>query len=277
MVLKSNHFFVIFTMIFSWKSTVLSKNETTHTVFAPGITASTKTAQKYAQAGAFVDDQYSGVIFKDQKKPKAILDKIIYKIAKKRGKALNRNKIVFGVGHDIVVLKKAIDKAKASNDANVNGVLFGTCRGAAAIINYLAKNDSTWVKGIVLDSAFSDPDVMIKNRIPAVIAKMFFPGFKKNAQTPLSAIKSIKNKNIKILMLFAKGNCAKGGKVKGDTITPFDQHTKRLYDEFKKQGFDVTLVGYNATHCAGIDTEEKDGDRTAYISAIQEWYKKNNF
>lgn len=273
----SSNFLALFIAFFCYPNIIESEPIKTHTVFVPGITASTKNVVKYAKAGAFTDKKvYTGVIFPDQKKPKGIFNKIIYHIAKKKGKMINREKFVFGYGHDIATLKKKVDKAQQQNPG-CGGVLFGTCRGGATIINYLAQNDAKWVKGIVLDATYADPNVMIRAHLSKTIAKIFFPKFKKNAQTPLSSIKSIKNKKIKVLMLYAKGNIAKGGTINGDRIVPYDLHTKLLYEAFKKEGFDVTLVGYDAVHCGGIDTEDDDGDRTAYTQYIQEWYKKYGF
>ncbi len=264
-------------VFFGYTTVIQSDSIKIHTVFVPGISASPKNVVKYAKAGAFADQKaYTGVVFPDQKKPKGIFNKIIYHIAKKKGKRINREKFVFGYSHDITTLKKKVDEAKAKNQ-ECSGVLFGTCRGGATIINYLAQNDAQWVKGIVLDATYADPHVMVNSHIPKVVAKMFFPKLKKNIQTPLSSIASIKNKKIKVLMLYAKGNAAKGGTINDDHIVPYDLHTKLLYEAFKKEGFDVTLVGYDAVHCGGIDTEDNNGDRTAYTQYIQEWYKKYGF
>lgn len=247
-----------------------------HTVFAPGVSSSLKRVNDYAQAGAFASAKYSTIIFPDQKRPKKLIDRLIYRIAQKKNKAINRSKIVLSSGHDIKAVKKVVDQAK-SQDPKSNGILFGTCRGASAIIQYLAQHDSNWVKGIVLDSPFADPNVLLQDRTSPILVKMFLPNFNKNAATPLDGIKRIKNKKIKILILFAKGDYLKGGQVVEDMVTPYNKHIKPLYDEFRKYGFDVTITGYNADHCGGIDGKEKKGDRKAYTKKLHEWYKKHGF
>lgn len=254
-----------------------STNGSTYTIFAPGISASVKKTKKYAKAGAFAGQQYSGIIFKDQKKPKKFFNKILYGIAKKYGKSINREKIVFGQGHDIASVKKAVDKATSDYAAH-DGILFGTCRGAAAIIQHLAQEECSWVKGIVLDSSFADAQVMIHAKISEFWSKLFFPKFDKQVgKQPLDVIKNIKNKNIKVLLLFAKGAVDKHGNLCGDVVTPFEQHAKPLYDAFKACGFDVTMMSYDAVHCGGIDSERDAGDRTAYVKQVQSWYKHHGF
>jgi len=253
-----------------------SNQFTMHTIFAPGVSASTKRVNAYAKAGAFPSKNHTNIIFPDQKKPKNLIDKIIYRIAKKKGRTVNRGKIVLGHSHDIKAIKNVVDTTK-SKDPKSNGILFGTCRGASAIIQYLATNDSQWIKGIVLDSPFADPNVLLKDRVSPKLIKLLLPKFNKNAPTPLKGVKNIKNKNIKILILFAKGNYSKGGEIKGDTVTPFNKHIKPLYDEFKKHGFDVTICGYEAEHCGGVDSEKNNGDQKAYIKAVDTWYKQHGF
>ena len=159
-----------------------SEKATVHTIFAPGVSASIKRVNAYAKAGAFASENHTNIIFPDQKKPKKLIDKVIYRIAKKNGRTINRGKIVLGHSHDIKAIKNVVDTTKSKNP-NSNGILFGTCRGASAIIQYLATHDSKWVKGIVLDSPFADPNVLLQDRVSPMLIKLFLPNFNKKAPT----------------------------------------------------------------------------------------------
>ncbi|MBI2344950.1 hypothetical protein HYV10_02655 [Candidatus Dependentiae bacterium] len=253
-----------------------ASDKTMHTIFVPGVSASINRVNAYVKAGAFAGQKHSNIVFPDQKKPKKFIDKIIYRFAKKRGRTVNRSKIVLGNRHDITTIEKAVQSAK-NQEPNTNGILFGTCRGASVIIQYLSQNNAEWVKGIVLDSPFADPNVLLKDRVTPALVKILLPKFNPNAPTPLEGIKRIKNKKVKILLLFAEGNHSKGGQIKGDTVTPFNKHIKPLYDEFKRHGFDVTMCGYKAEHCGGIDSEKDMGDQKVYLKQLHKWYQNNGF
>lgn len=254
-----------------------ASNQVTYTIFAPGITSSKTRGTTFANAGAFADKKYTNIVFPDQKRPKkGVLNKLIYYFSKKKGRNINRGAVVLGNGHDVQAVKEAVENTKKI-DKNSTGILFGICRGSAAIIQYLATEDASWVKGIVLDSPISDPNVLLSEHIPSKYAKLLFPKFDTNGQSPISGIKSIKNKSIKVLILYARGTVSNQDMFVQDRITRYPTHIKPVYDEFKKYGFDVEIVGYEAGHCAGIEKEENGGDRTAYIKAVQSWYKKHGF
>ena len=237
-----------------------------HTIYAHGIVDGSAQAQRFLEA--FSTPAHTALEFPDALPATDwYLNGCLYSITKKiLGKSVNRSKMYMGQGEDIATLHNAV--AALPQDAQI--VLYGCSRGAATIINYLAKHNPANVCALVLDATPCDMPATIAPVLAQLgihpkhaqtIFNTIFPAYPKDSITPIQAIKNISNKNLPILMLHAHT----------DQRVAM-QNSYKLYQEFKHQGFtNVHLFILPEGKHSFLLQDEKM--RPVYLKAVHNFYK----
>ncbi|MBV8660781.1 MAG: hypothetical protein JO129_01380 [Candidatus Dependentiae bacterium] len=211
--------------------------------------------------------------FPDTQKPTGLnLNTMIHVICKKAfGKEnINRTQTYLGQGEDIETIRKQIDPDKPY-------ILYGLCRGAAAIINYVATYNPTNVLALVLDEAFAnvldiiDKLIFTNKKGEKILStpiqreqwlRFAFPSYPKKAKHPVENISAIKNKDLVVFLSYAKDA----------TTFHFPASTWKNYIAFKKAGFknvylcELESYGQNA----------QGTTKLLYLQRLNSVYKKHN-
>ncbi len=238
-----------------------------HTIFAHGIVDGPTQIQRFA--GAISTSETTAIEFADTAKAitwdlNGLIGSACYAFL---GKNVNRKKMYMGQGADIAELDKVISQKKSTDKI----ILYGCSRGATAIINYMAKFNPSTVKALVFDSACADmPSTLcpilaklgIHPKYASSVFTKLFPAYRKNSMSPIEAIKHIHNKSLPIFLIHSMI----------DATVPY-QHSCKLYQEFKKQGFlHVHLIilpeGKHSFLLQNTNTQ------ATYLQAIHAFYKK---
>ncbi|MGZ6254520.1 MAG: hypothetical protein ACXWL5_00840 [Candidatus Chromulinivorax sp.] len=210
--------------------------------------------------------------FPDTQKPSGInLNSLVYTICTKLGKAnINRENMFMGYGLDIETIHKNIDSTQSY-------ILFGLCRGGAAIVNYLAKYNPENIRAIVLDEAPANiVEIMTYRAMQQKKSKaqelspiqkeqafrFYFPGYPRNAKPTAHQINFIKNKELVVVLTYSP---------KKSTFH-FPPSTWNMYKAFKRAGFK------NIYLCELPDYGQKaEGlNKLLYQQYLNSVYKKHN-
>lgn len=186
------------------------------------------------------------------------------------GKKVNRNAMYMGQGKDLEAISQAIQTIPASESI----ILYGCSRGAAALVTYLATQNPQNVVAVILDACPTSLPATLYPKLaryginPSKAETIFstlFPYYNPaTALTPQQAIKSIKNKQLPILLIHSKQ----------DQVVPY-QHSTQLYQEFIQQGFtnvDITILP-TGRHSYLLQDEAV---ASLYQTSVQNFYQKHN-
>lgn len=263
--MKKTLAFIIFIIFAKTMSPVEIK-----TIFAHGIVDGPSQINRFDQAIA--TKERVSVSFLDATNATGFgLNYGIFMLTKLFGKHVNRSKMYMAQGPDINSLKKFIN-ANGNSDSGI--ILYGCSRGAATIINYMAKNNNQEVKALVLDACPANmheaiQPTLIKYGInPSRALSIFttlFPKYPKtNPTTPIGSIKNIENKNLPILLIHSVD----------DTVVPFE-HGLMLYQEFINNGFtNVHILSIPSGQHSFLLQDKKA--QKSYLRTVHSFYKKYN-
>lgn len=180
---------------------------------------------------------------------------------------INRQNMYMGQGKDIQVIAQEIDPLQEY-------ILFGLCRGGAAIINYMALHNPANIKALVLDEVPANMFEIVERiifmdkngrRIPSTplqLERWFrwcFPVYPKNSKNTIDTIPGIKNKDLPIFLSYANK----------ETTFHFPSSAWKNYIAFKKAGFKNVYLcqlqhyGQNA----------QGHDRQVYLESLHSFYK----
>jgi predicted esterase len=251
------------------QTTQLFSTQQPTTIFCHGILNTKNQMHQYKN---FIQNPKITFDFPDAEKPSGWnFNNFIYQsYTFFRNQGLNREKMYMSYGPDIQALK---DQIKSDESY----ILFGFSRGAATVINYLAKHNPDNIKAIVLNAAPADfiqsidalDKVIGYNFAPtrATKEKLFntvFPAYQIGSIPPKDIIPSITNKNLPIFIAHAKT----------DKIVPISA-AWQLYTAFLQAGFtDVYLCELQSGEHKAYP---KSPDAINFLQGLHSFYKKYNF
>ena len=181
---------------------------------------------------------------------------------------INRENMFMGQGKDIDTIRQEINLED-------NYILFGLCRGGAAIINYMALYNPTNVVALVLDEVpanmfdivekimFMDKQGKRIASTPIQLERWFrwcFPAYPKNSKNTINTIPHIKNKNLPIFLSYANK----------ETTFHFPSSAWKNYIAFKTAGFkNVYLCEFEH-----YGQNAQGNDKKIYLESLHSFYKK---
>lgn len=211
---------------------------------------------------------YDTVSFPDTDIPQGVnLNKLIYYICSKYFKKehINRAAMYMGQGKDVESIRQKIKPAQPY-------ILYGLCRGGAAIINYLAQYNPTNIAAIVLDEVPGNMFDIVKKILKPKkkqtpiqeeqTFRWFFPAYPRGVKQAMHNIIYIKNKALPIFLVYANR----------DTTFHFPSSTWKNYIQFKKHGFT------NVYLCELKDCSQnaQGQDKITYLTCLHSFYKHHN-
>lgn len=241
------------------------------TLYCHGVCGNSTQINDYKD---MIEGEFQAFNFPDAQKPKGLsMNKIIHTLCQRllKKQHINREKMYLGQGQDIETIKEQIDPNKSY-------ILYGLCRGAAAIINYMAQYNPENIDALVLDEAPANMLDIVENimftdkngnSIPSTPIqreqwlRFCCPSYPRQAKSPLENITAIKNKNLPIFLSYG---------IKGSTFH-YPASAWKLYLKLKKAGFQHVYIcelehyGQNA----------QGADRQIYLQSLHSFYKKYNF
>ena len=247
-----------------------SSNNQTTTLYCHGVCGDSTQVNDYKD---MILGDCKALNFPDTQKPKGLsMNKIIHALCKKllNKQHINREKMYLGQGEDIQTIKNQIDSGKSY-------ILYGLCRGAAAIINYMAQYNPENITALVLDEAPANmldivDNIMFTDKNGEKILstplqreqwlRFCCPSYPRQAKSPVENIAAIKNKNVPIFLSYG---------IQGSTFH-YPTSAWKLYIAFKKAGFkhvylcELEHYGQNA----------QGEDKRIYSQALHSFYKKYN-
>ena len=265
MNLKKYLFFLSF--IFS---TIHTNNyESILTLVAPGFWTIPSDIRIEKYKAAFSDpENVQSIVFPDTEIPKKRIYRIISSFFEHDSKKNLNLESDLGQEKDITAIHYHV---KSETEYKMPFMFFASCKGASAIINYIAKHNPQNLKAVILEAPFSNIlDFVRKISAPlgipktwdSVILKELFPNYPENALPPIQAIPYIENKNLPILLIHSQE----------DQITSIAE-SLALYKTFKKNGFNHIYLAILKGKHAHIITE----DRNNFFKVIHTFYKAFNF
>ena len=187
---------------------------------------------------ALMEGKCQSLNFPDTHKPTGInFNNFIHILCKKAfGKDnINRTAMYLGQGEDIETIRKSINP-------DIPYILYGLCRGGAAIINYVATYNPDNIQALVLDEAFANVlDIVDKfiftNKKGEKISstpiereqwlRFIFPSYPRQAKPPVENVSAIKNKDLVVFLSYSKQS----------SKFHFPASTWKNYVAFKRAGF----------------------------------------
>lgn len=266
MISKKHVLLSLFTLL---PINIFTNQQTNLTTFViPGFwsTPGTILIQTYNQI--FIDPFHTyPIILPEHTIPKKSINRIIATLFEQNAKKHFNKETDFGQSEDSQAIQSQIT---ATVEPNEPFLLFGSCKGAATIINYIANYNPSSLQAVILEAPFSDALTHSYNFFYAkgfsqketdFIFKRFFSHYPKNPIPPIDAIQYIKNKSLPILIIHSKNDHE-------SSIT----HSYMLYKMFKEHEFShVYLAILEGTH-GHLITE----NNTEYLTAIHTFYKHHN-
>jgi len=246
---------------------------TWHTVFAHGIVDGPTQIHRFEDAIGTTTK--SALSFPDAKPATGFgfnygISKITYLL----GKHVNRNRMYMAQGNDIKAMNHFIEQTALQESSNKNFILYGCSRGAATVINYMAKHNPENVQALVLDACPASMHEAIQptlikfginpSRAHAIFSTLFPKYPKRNPINPFNSIKDIKNKNLPILLIHSAD----------DSVVPYE-HSLMLYREFIDQGFTNVHILTIASGRHSYLLQNKQV-KPQYLQAVHSFYKKYN-
>ena len=246
-----------------------SYNQTT-TVYCHGVCGDSSQVNDYKD---MILGDYHAVNFPDTQKPKGLsMNKIIHGLCRRllNKQNINREKMYLGQGEDIETIKNQINPEKSY-------ILYGLCRGGAAIINYMAQYNPQNIDALVLDEAPADmldivDNIIFKDKDGKRILstpiqreqwlRFVCPSYPRQAKAPVNNIAAIKNKDLPIFLSYG---------IQGSTFH-YPTSAWKLYIALKKAGFkhvylcELEHYGQNA----------QGKDKQVYLRSVHSFYKKYN-
>lgn len=210
------------------------------------------------------------VEFPDAQSPRGFRNTLIYMLCDKlwNKKHINRENMFMGQGKDIETIAQEIIPTE-------NYILFGLCRGGAAIINYMALYNPDNIQALVLDEVpanmfdivekivFMDKNGKKIPSTPIQLERWFrwcFPLYPKNSKNTINTIPFIKNKDLPIFLSYA---------IK-DTTFHFPSSAWKNYIAFKKAGFKNVYL----CQLQNYGQNAQGQDREIYLKSLHSFYKK---
>ncbi|MBP6870225.1 hypothetical protein KBC04_05055 [Candidatus Babeliales bacterium] len=213
------------------------------------------------------------VEFPDAQIPKGFnSNTFVYHLCEKvwNKKHINRQNMFMGQGKDIETIKQEINPDQ-------DYILFGLCRGGAAIINYMALYNPTNICALVLDEVpanmfdivekimFMDKQGQKIRSSPIQLERWFrwcFPVYPKGSKNTIDTIPNMKNKDLPIFMSYAMK----------DTTFHFPSSAWKNYIALKKAGFKNVYLCQLQDH----GQNAQGHDKKVYLESLHSFYKKFN-
>lgn len=259
----------IFFLSFIFTTTHTNNYESILTLVAPGFWTIPSDIRIEKYKAAFSDyANVQSIVFPDTTTPKKRIHRIISCFFEHESKKNLNLESDLGQELDIAALHSHVQN---ETQYQKPFMFFGSCKGASAVINYIAKYNPQNLKALVLEAPFSNVlDFVRKISAPlgipqtwdSFILKKLFPNYPENALPPIQAIPYIENKDLPILIIHSQE----------DQITALEESCA-LYKAFKENGFiNVYFAVLKGKH-AHIINEDKDN----FLKVIHTFYKSFNF
>lgn len=261
--------FTRYTLCIGMLTVLQLHTQPTTIIYCHGIVDNASQAQRFATAFPS-DSNLIAVNFADSIPATGYnLNALIGYVASLAGKTVNRNKMFMGQADDLNVIGKALKSCRPTTPV----IAYGCSRGAAAWLTYIGKYNPENIKALILDACPADmvqglDPQLAKLGIPLTmdtsIFQTLFPAYPHNAISPLQAIKTIKNKNLPILLIHSKT----------DRRVAWI-NSLMLYQAFKDNGFT------NVHLCIVPDGNHsfilQNSDQAAhYLQAVHSFYNRYN-
>jgi len=238
------------------------------TVFAHGIIDDASQSQRFQKV---ITTQLIAPNFSDALSPSGHdFNNFLYTICSYFGKKVNRNAMFMGQKNDIEAIKATIDSINSKDQIT----LYGCSRGAATLITYLGMHNPENIAALVLDACPADIAATIKMPLAKMginpecynaIFSYLFPQYDPiSAIPPIHAIKSIKNKNLPILLIHS---------IEDTMVHPSNSYF--LYNAFINAGF-TNVHLYLLPHGKHSFLLQNDRVSDMYMTAVHSFYKKYN-